>query len=83
MLRDNVVAYRPGQWAPHDIVSRVDFAFRDDRRLSEARRLARETQPRIYKLTRPDPLTAEEYDQVVRVADGHTLIEWGATCCSG
>src|SRR5262245_45991111 len=49
LLRDSVVAYRPGQWAPHDIVSRVDFAFRDDRKLAEIRRVTRESTPRVYK----------------------------------
>jgi hypothetical protein len=29
MLREQVVPYRPGQWIPHDIVSRVDFSYRN------------------------------------------------------
>jgi hypothetical protein len=40
MLRENVVPFRPGQWVPHDIVSRVDFVFRDEKRLTEAKRKA-------------------------------------------
>src|SRR5688572_33465490 len=42
MLRENVVPYRPGQWAPHDIVSRVDFTFREEKLLAKAREQARE-----------------------------------------
>ncbi len=60
LLRENVVAHRPGQWAPHDIVSRVDFAFRDERRLAEVRRLAREKAPRVYRQANPEPWSVVE-----------------------
>lgn len=59
-LRENVVPYRPGQWAPHDIVSRVDFAFRDVKRLEDARRIAGESMPRVYKPCSPDPWSIVE-----------------------
>jgi putative nucleotidyltransferase with HDIG domain len=48
MLREQVVPYRPGQWIPHDIVSRVDFTYRDKDRLADMRRQRRDTEPRVY-----------------------------------
>jgi len=68
MLRESVVRYRPGQWAPHDIVSRVDFAFRDEKRLADAKRKARENQPRVYKLASPDPWTLVD-DRLMSLPD--------------
>src|SRR5688572_20214565 len=55
MLRENVVPYRPGQWAAHDIVSRVDFTFREEKLLNKSREQAREAQPRVYKAAEVDP----------------------------
>jgi putative nucleotidyltransferase with HDIG domain len=55
MLREDVVPYRPGQWAPHDIVSRVDFVFREEKRLIDARQVARDQEPRVYQAVTPDP----------------------------
>jgi putative nucleotidyltransferase with HDIG domain len=49
LLRENVVRYRPGQFVPHDIVSRVDFTFNDFSKLQEARKQAGEAQPRYYR----------------------------------
>ena len=51
-LREEVVPYRPGQWIPHDIVSRVDFAYQNKDLLAQMRRIRRETEPRVYK---PNP----------------------------
>jgi putative nucleotidyltransferase with HDIG domain len=51
LLRENVVEYRPGQWAPHNIVSRVDFGFTDWDRFTQAQERARETAPRVYRAT--------------------------------
>jgi putative nucleotidyltransferase with HDIG domain len=48
MLREDVVPYRPGQFAHHDIISRVDFTFMDKQRLADAQRLARQTAPHVY-----------------------------------
>src|SRR5215207_8159410 len=48
MLRQDVVPYRPGQYAHHDIISRVDFTFMDKQQLAEAQRLARQNAPRVY-----------------------------------
>jgi putative nucleotidyltransferase with HDIG domain len=48
MLRQEVVRYRPNQWIPHDIVSRVDFNHFDGRRVSAAQAAAREREPRVY-----------------------------------
>src|SRR5918993_5976991 len=47
-LRENVVPHRPGQFAAHDIVSRVNFTFHDTRRLADAQRAARAATPRVY-----------------------------------
>jgi len=50
-LRQEVVPYRPGQWIPHDIVSRVDFEYRDKEVLADMRRRQRDAQPRVYQGT--------------------------------
>ena len=50
MLRQNVVAFRPGQYTPQDIRSRVDFTFNDKSLLTAAIRDARNAEPRWYKL---------------------------------
>jgi putative nucleotidyltransferase with HDIG domain len=47
-LREDVVPHRPGQFAAHDIVSRVDFTFHDTRKLADAQRTARGAAPRVY-----------------------------------
>ena len=49
MFREGVLPHRPGQWIPHDIVSRVDFWFRDQELLEQKRRERRAAEPRIYK----------------------------------
>src|SRR4051812_11224960 len=49
MFREGVIPQRPGQWIPHDIVSRVDFTFRDQERLEQLRRDRRAAEPRVYK----------------------------------
>src|ERR1043166_1529561 len=49
MLRTDVVPYRPGQFAPHDIVSRVDFTFLDKQRLADAQRRVRDAEPHVYR----------------------------------
>ena len=49
MLREQVVPYRPGQWIPHDIVSRVDFSYRNKDRLADMRRERRDAEPRVYQ----------------------------------
>jgi putative nucleotidyltransferase with HDIG domain len=51
-LREQVIPYRPGQWIPHDIVSRVDFSYQDKDLLAQMRRQRREAEPRVYK---PNP----------------------------
>ena len=48
-LRQEVVPYRPGQWIPHDIVSRVDFSYRDKDLLADVRRKRRANEPRVYR----------------------------------
>ncbi len=48
MLRQEVVRYRPNQWIPHDIVSRVDFPFSDPHLLAQRQHDAREREPRVY-----------------------------------
>src|SRR4051812_10773026 len=49
MFREGVVPWRPGQWIPHDIVSRVDFTYKDPELLEQKRRERRAAEPRIYK----------------------------------
>ena len=48
-LREDVVRYRPGQYAPHDIVSRVEFSFNDREQLKQAQERRRAMEPRVYK----------------------------------
>ena len=50
LLREDVVPYRPGQYVPHDVLSRVDFTFRDKALLTKARQEARDSEPRVYML---------------------------------
>ena len=76
-LRDSVVPYRPGQYASSDIHGRVKFVLNDPQRLNEAKRQARESQPRIYMkdgdffgdteknlLALPDWLAGKTIDQI-------------------
>src|SRR2546423_4605928 len=49
MLREEVVPYRPGQYTPQDIRSRVHFTVHDKGRLIQEREMARNVQPRVYK----------------------------------
>jgi putative nucleotidyltransferase with HDIG domain len=48
-LRQDVLAYRPGQFVPRAIYSRVPFSFVDHDLLTKIREDARETTPRIYQ----------------------------------
>lgn len=48
-LREDAVPYKPGQYVPQDIVSRVDFSYQDHDRLTDVRKQAREAEPRVYK----------------------------------
>ena len=49
LLREDAVPYRPGQYVPQDVLSRVDFAFTDVERLTQARKERREGEPRVYR----------------------------------
>src|SRR5579859_2341221 len=49
MYRQDVVPYRPGQWIPHNIVSRVPFSYSDKERLALRQFEARDREPRVYK----------------------------------
>ena len=49
LMREQVVPYRPGQWIPHDVVSRVDFSYRHKDRLADLRRERRDAEPRVYQ----------------------------------
>src|SRR2546430_1586073 len=51
MLREDVVPYRPGQYVPQDVISRVDFTFHDKSLFEKSKQDARESEPRIYKST--------------------------------
>ncbi|HMO27044.1 MAG TPA: hypothetical protein PKB10_12325, partial [Tepidisphaeraceae bacterium] len=48
MLRPEVVPYRPGQFVPHDIVSRVNFVYNNPDLYAAAQQAARDAEPRIY-----------------------------------
>ncbi|MGH7214776.1 MAG: hypothetical protein ACREIT_08430, partial [Tepidisphaeraceae bacterium] len=54
-MREGVVPYRPGQYVPHDIVSRVSFSFKNKDLLTAHQRKAREDRPHIFQAT-DDPL---------------------------
>src|SRR3954454_9285687 len=77
LLRENVVQYRPGQWAPHGIVSRVQFTSFDPKRLTKAQEQNKEREPRIYSsnvdvwgdiekylTSLPDRVTGSSYAQL-------------------
>src|SRR3954469_13615667 len=49
MLRDGAVPYKPGQYVPQDVLSRVDFSFTDPERLAKVRQEKRESQPHVFK----------------------------------
>src|SRR5258706_4367882 len=49
MLRDSAVAYKPGQYVPQDVLSRVDFSFTDPERLAKVKQEKRESEPHIFK----------------------------------
>src|SRR5688572_1549475 len=48
MMRQEVVRYRPNQWIPHDIVSRVDFSFANPHLLAQRQREEADRVPRVY-----------------------------------
>src|SRR5688572_14013149 len=60
LLREDVVPYRPGQYVPQDVLSRVDFGFTDVERLTQVRKERRESEPRVYRLSSPDAFTKLE-----------------------
>src|SRR5690349_19873114 len=68
LLRENVVQYRVGQFVHHDIVSRVEFKSRDDKRLAAVRERRREAVPRYYKPADPDPWKVIE-DRLLSLPD--------------
>src|SRR4051794_36193647 len=49
LLREQVVRYRPDQYAHEDITSRVEFYFTNTERLVELQQAAREAAPRVYR----------------------------------
>src|SRR5271170_4219497 len=56
LMREDVIGYRPGQYVPHDITSRVDFEFFDSDLRNRALDYARENTPRVYR-----PAAANEW----------------------
>ena len=54
MLREDVVAYRPGQYVSHNLTSRVDFVYTDRDLLVRMQERARENEPRVYRRTPGD-----------------------------
>lgn len=67
MLRPNVVGWRTGQYAPHDIVARVNFSYHDADKLNDARKTARLIEPRVYK-SAGDPLQ-QIADELIALPD--------------
>ena len=55
LLRKEVVAYRPGEYVPHDIVARVDFQFFDTARHDQLIEFKRESAFRAYRRVPGDP----------------------------
>src|SRR4030095_10683376 len=49
LLREQVVRYRPDQYAHEDITSRVEFYFTNTEWLVELQQAAREAAPRVYR----------------------------------
>jgi cyclic-di-AMP phosphodiesterase PgpH len=64
MLREQVVAYRPGQYVPHDITARVDFDFRDKDQYSRLVDLARKYAPRAYRQVPGDVWASLQQDLI-------------------
>jgi putative nucleotidyltransferase with HDIG domain len=55
LLRKEVVAYRPGEYVPHDIVARVDFQFFDRASYDQLIEFKRESAFRAYRRLPGDP----------------------------
>ncbi|HEY8665608.1 MAG TPA: HDIG domain-containing metalloprotein [Tepidisphaeraceae bacterium] len=75
-LREDVIPYRPGQFIPQDILSRVDFTFPNKELLNSLRQSARKNVPRVYGATQ-NPWHQLE-DQLLELPDqmhGKTLEE--------
>lgn len=53
-MRDEVTAYKPGQFVGHDVVARTDFVFHDKDEFSAAQNRARAQQPHVFSAM-PDP----------------------------
>lgn len=49
MWRQDVIAYRPGQWIPHNIMARTRFSYFDADKLANARLERRQNEPRVYQ----------------------------------
>src|SRR5438132_8162380 len=49
LLREQVVRYRPDDYAHADVTSRVDFYYTNTERLVELQQAAREAAPRVYR----------------------------------
>ncbi len=54
LLRQQVVAYRPGEYVPHDITARVDFNFVDKASFDRLVERARDEAPHVYRQTSDD-----------------------------
>jgi putative nucleotidyltransferase with HDIG domain len=63
-MREHVVRYRSGQYAMHDIVSRVDFTYLDPDKVKAERARARDDQPRVYHAAQIDPWANIEHKLV-------------------
>src|SRR5690349_577125 len=49
MMRDQVIGYRPGQYAAQDILSRIEFTYADKDLLARERQAARGRVLRVFK----------------------------------
>jgi hypothetical protein len=80
MLRDSVVPYRPGQYVPQAILSRVEFTYHDNTKLHEERQKAREAEPRVYKYN--EDVWNELQEALLRLPDriaGHQVSDLPAS----
>jgi putative nucleotidyltransferase with HDIG domain len=48
-LRQGVMHYRPGQWVPHDVMSRVQFSYNDPKQLERLQVDRADQEPRVYR----------------------------------
>lgn len=84
VMRENVVRYRPGMFARHDIVARTDFSYSDQQKLDNEREEARRQAIHVFKPADKDIWKATE-DELLALPDrvkGATLADLPADLAS-